>query len=328
MRKIFPWLYSKLEGWEGKVFPTIRLGSLEIITASTLTGVHLAVLKGIRLVLSLVLLYLFLSLVFSLFPETRAWDLEPILRGVLLTLLSTVVVIGLWQGGRGLFKIVAEKTEQWRGTSIRGVSIRNLEIFSEERMVALVQAGITALCYASLLFLTYAYLTIVFSLFEFSRTWADILLSYVLDPLTDALTSIVSYVPDLFFIAVIVFITRFVLKIIRSLFDQVSRRKVSFTGFYHEWAMPTYKIVRFLVIAFAVIVIFPYLPGSGSPAFQGVSVFLGILFSLGPHRQSRTSSREWCLPTCDRSGSVTGYGSRTQWVMSWDGISSSRESGR
>ncbi|MGB2960073.1 MAG: mechanosensitive ion channel family protein, partial [Bacteroidota bacterium] len=226
-------------------------------------------------------LYLFLSLVFSLFPETRAWDLEPILRGVLLTLLSTVVVIGLWQGGRGFFRIVAEKGEQWRGTYIRGVSIRNLEILSEERMVALVQAGITGLRYTMTLLIAYVYVTIVFSLFEFSRTWADTLLGYVLDPLTDALTSTVSYIPDLFFIAVIVFITRFLLKLIRSVFEQISRGKVAFPGFPLEWAMPTYQIVRFLVIAFAVIVIFPYLPGSGSPAFQGVSVFLGILFSLG-----------------------------------------------
>jgi len=281
MRKLFPWLYGKLESWEGKVFPTVRLGSLEIISASSLTAVHLALLKGVRLVLTLVLLYLYLSLVFSLFPETRAWELEPILRGVLLTLLSTVVAGGLWQGGRGLFGVAAEKVDRWRGTTIRGVTIRNLEIFSEERMVALVQTGITGLRYASVLLLAYAYITVVFSLFDFSRTWAGTLLSYVLDPLTDALTSIVSYIPDLFFIVVTIFITRFVLKIIRSLFEQVARGKVTFAGFHHDWAMPTYQIVRFLVIAFAVIVIFPHLPGSGSPAFQGVSVFLGVLFSLG-----------------------------------------------
>ena len=52
-------------------------------------------------------------------------------------------------------------------------------------------------------------------------------------------------------------------------------------GFYPEWADPTYKIVRFLVLAFSAIVIFPYLPGADSPIFQGVSVFLGVLFSLG-----------------------------------------------
>jgi small-conductance mechanosensitive channel len=201
--------------------------------------------------------------------------------GILLTLLSTVVAVGLWQGGRGLFRLAAEKAEQWRGTYIRGVSVRNLEILSEERMVALVQSGITGMRYASILFLAYVYITFVFSLFDFSRTWAATLLSYVLDPLTDTLTSIVSYLPDLFFVVVIVFITRFILKLIRSVFEQVARAKVTFAGFPHDWAMPTYQIVRFLVIAFAVIVIFPYLPGSGSPAFQGVSVFLGILFSLG-----------------------------------------------
>lgn len=93
--------------------------------------------------------------------------------------------------------------------------------------------------------------------------------------------AVVTYLPNLFFIAVIVFVTRFLIKVIHLVFSEVGRGTIAFPGFHNEWAEPTYKIVRFLVIAFAAIVIFPYLPGSDSPAFQGVSVFLGILFSLG-----------------------------------------------
>jgi len=58
-------------------------------------------------------------------------------------------------------------------------------------------------------------------------------------------------------------------------------RQIIFPGFRQEWIMPTYEIARFFVITFAVIMVFPYLPGSDSPAFKGVSVFLGILFTLG-----------------------------------------------
>ena len=65
------------------------------------------------------------------------------------------------------------------------------------------------------------------------------------------------------------------------LFDAVERGHVLWGGFEAEWAVPTYKIVRFLVIAFSVVVRFPYLPGGQSEAFKGVSIFVGVLFSLG-----------------------------------------------
>ena len=53
-----------------------------------------------------------------------------------------------------------------------------------------------------------------------------------------------------------------------------------FASFPAEWADPTNKIVRVLLIAFGLVVAFPYLPASDSPAFAGVSVFMGVLFSL------------------------------------------------
>jgi small-conductance mechanosensitive channel len=76
-------------------------------------------------------------------------------------------------------------------------------------------------------------------------------------------------------------ILRYVIKGIRFFFSALASGAISLPGFYQDWAIPTYKIVRFLVIAFGVVVIFPYLPGAKSPAFQGVSIFLGVLFSLG-----------------------------------------------
>jgi small-conductance mechanosensitive channel len=61
----------------------------------------------------------------------------------------------------------------------------------------------------------------------------------------------------------------------------VQAGRIRFSNFYPEWAQPTYKIVRVLIYAFAAVMIYPYLPGESSPAFKGISVFLGVLFSLG-----------------------------------------------
>ena len=63
--------------------------------------------------------------------------------------------------------------------------------------------------------------------------------------------------------------------------EEIRLGNLTIDGFYTDWANPTYQIVRILVFAFMLVVIFPYLPGSDSPVFQGVSVFLGFLFTFG-----------------------------------------------
>jgi small-conductance mechanosensitive channel len=100
-------------------------------------------------------------------------------------------------------------------------------------------------------------------------------------PLEKVWTATSSYLPNLVFIAIIIVITHFVNKFWRFFFAQIEKKTIVIPGFYPEWADATFKIVRFLTIAFAAVVAFPYLPGSDSPAFKGISVFLGVLLSLG-----------------------------------------------
>jgi small-conductance mechanosensitive channel len=72
-----------------------------------------------------------------------------------------------------------------------------------------------------------------------------------------------------------------VMKFLRLVAGEIERGKIRIRGFYPEWSQPTYKIVRFLLFAFTAVVIYPYLPGENSPAFKGVGIFIGVLFSLG-----------------------------------------------
>ena len=67
----------------------------------------------------------------------------------------------------------------------------------------------------------------------------------------------------------------------RYVAQQVKAGTVTFNGFYPDWALPTFNLARVLVVIFTLVIIFPLLPGSGSDAFQGVSVFIGLLLSLG-----------------------------------------------
>jgi small-conductance mechanosensitive channel len=74
---------------------------------------------------------------------------------------------------------------------------------------------------------------------------------------------------------------RYTLKGVRYLKDEIEREALKIPGFYPDLANPTFQIIRFLIFAFMLVVIFPFLPGSNSPVFQGVSVFLGVLFTFG-----------------------------------------------
>ena len=74
---------------------------------------------------------------------------------------------------------------------------------------------------------------------------------------------------------------KYVIRFVRYIFHEIEAEKLKISGFHADWAMPTYSIVKFLLYAFMFVLIFPYLPGSDSNIFKGVSVFIGVLFSLG-----------------------------------------------
>jgi small-conductance mechanosensitive channel len=91
----------------------------------------------------------------------------------------------------------------------------------------------------------------------------------------------VAAIPGIVFLAMLFAITRYLLKIIRLFFDAIAKGTVKLATFEAEWAWPTYRLIRLMVLALAVIVGYPYIPGSSSDAFKGVSLFLGVIFSLG-----------------------------------------------
>lgn len=129
--------------------------------------------------------------------------------------------------------------------------------------------------------LFYVYVPLVLSFFPWTADFSRRLTAYALTPFAVAWTAFVSYLPNVFYIAAIVIITRYLLKFVRAFFDAIAGGTIAFGGFQPEWAAPTYDIARVLVLAFAAVVVFPYLPGAQSDAFKGVSIFLGVLFSLG-----------------------------------------------
>jgi small-conductance mechanosensitive channel len=118
-------------------------------------------------------------------------------------------------------------------------------------------------------------------LFPRTKNIAESLLTTVYTAVASVGVSIVDYLPNLIILAVFFFIAKGVLRVITHFFSGIESKRIFISGFYPEWADPTQKIVRLFAIIFFIILAFPYLPGSDSPAFQGLSIFLGVLLSIG-----------------------------------------------
>ena len=143
-------------------------------------------------------------------------------------------------------------------------------------------AGLLRLIRTIVLFaLVYFYLNAVLGLFPWTRPVARTLIRFIINPLESLWLGFVAALPNLIFLVILWLVTSYLLKFFRAVFRAIELGRIRLEGFEADWATPTYKIVRFLVIAFAVVVAYPYIPGSDSLAFKGVSVFVGVLLSLG-----------------------------------------------
>lgn len=163
----------------------------------------------------------------------------------------------------------------------KGFNYNNIKILSPQKQQALAMQLYSFVKGIILVLIVYLSLPLLFSIFPATEAYTTTLLRWILTPAKSAVMGFVDFLPSLVTIIVIVVIFRYTIKVIKFFFEEIKKENIKIDGFYNDWAMPTFNIVRFLLLAFMVVIIFPYLPGSESPIFKGVSVFVGVLFSLG-----------------------------------------------
>jgi small-conductance mechanosensitive channel len=143
------------------------------------------------------------------------------------------------------------------------------------------RGALTALRVLLTLVVLYLTLNYVLELFPWTRPASRSLFDLVFDPLRVMGSALIRDIPDLIFLAVLFLLTRYLLKLVRLFFAGVEQGSIKVASIDSELAQPTHRIVRFLIIVFALVVAYPYIPGSESNAFKGISVLLGVVFSLG-----------------------------------------------
>ncbi|HBY60280.1 MAG TPA: mechanosensitive ion channel protein, partial [Solibacterales bacterium] len=162
-----------------------------------------------------------------------------------------------------------------------GIRFQRTELVSKENVVAILGAITTIVWVLYAVVLVDLYVPLALSFFPQTAPLAKQIWPYLLAPVYAAWAGIVEYVPNLLTMAVIVLFAFAANRVSQFLFREVAAGRIAWRGFHREWAKPTGNLVRGALLALTAVLVFPYLPGSKSPALQGVSIFIGVLLSLG-----------------------------------------------
>lgn len=195
-----------------------------------------------------------------------------------------LVIVGqylLFRLTNWLFRKLKVRILRLKDTKIKPVSIQGYELLDAQKQANLLVflAGIGRYILMGIqLVIT---VPLIFIIFPQTKGLAYRLLGYIWNPIRNIFVDIIDYIPNLFTIVVIWYAVKYLVRMVLYLAREIEAGRLKFNGFYPDWAMPTFHIVRFLLYAFMIAMIYPYLPGSKSGVFQGISVFVGLIVSLG-----------------------------------------------
>ena len=180
-----------------------------------------------------------------------------------------------------LFKKLKVRIQRLKDTKLKPFSIQDYELLDTQKQVNLLIFLSNLLRYIIMFLQLLMTVPLLFSIFPQTKSLAYQLFSYIWIPVKSIFTSVVEYIPNLFTIFVIWYAVKYLVRFVHYLANEVKSERLKIRGFYSDWAEPTFHIIRFLLYAFMIAMIYPYLPGSKSGVFQGISVFVGLIVSLG-----------------------------------------------
>jgi small-conductance mechanosensitive channel len=209
------------------------------------------------------------------------YGLRQKLLGVLYVI-GSMVVLGLliwatnWCYRRWRYRLLRKLLRRTQPLTIKDYEVLNLH-----RQGVVFLTGFNVLRYLIILMLLFFFVPMFFTAFPETKSFTYTFFGYFWNPFVSILQSVLGFLPNFFKIVVIVVCFRYLVKGIHYLMNEIGNGNLKINGFYADWASPTYIILRFLLYSFMLVMIWPLLPNSDSQVFQGVSVFIGIIVSLG-----------------------------------------------
>jgi small-conductance mechanosensitive channel len=204
-----------------------------------------------------------------------------LLRNSLYALGVTLVAAGLFLGFRKGFRSLDGLVVQRLKDRLKALEAQSSRFIRAQQVAKILRGVFRAIYFLLVVLILYFYLNFVLGLYPWTRPFAAWLFDLILTPLRSMGASVLASVPDLVFLVTLYYITRYILRMIRAFFDNIDSGVIHLKSFEREWAWPTFRILRVLVVIFALVVAYPYIPGSDSEAFKGISILLGLIVSIG-----------------------------------------------
>lgn len=206
---------------------------------------------------------------------------QSLIRGLIVTIIATILILILLFITQNIFTKIYQKLKVWGTTYIQPVRLGNFELIKANQLDNIIQF-IARICQIGIILgILLFYFPFVLSQFIWTQNLAHTFWNYLSSTWQSIWQTFINYLPNLLTIIFVILMAWFFLRLSKSLFQELKQESFTLPGFYPEWALPTYRLVTSGIIILAAIIVVPLLPGFNSPAFQGISVFLGLLFSLG-----------------------------------------------
>jgi small-conductance mechanosensitive channel len=211
----------------------------------------------------------------------KANSLWQTLKRIGLFVLVIVLQAALFYLTNYLFRKLRNKILLLKEKRLKPVVVQDYELLTVGRQEAILLFFARILKWATILLQLLFSIPMLFSIFPQTEAFAQTLFSYIFEPVKTIFRSMIDYIPNLFRIAVIYLCIHYIIKGIRFISHEIESGKLKINGFYPDWAPPTFNIIRFFLYIFMIAMIYQYLPGSQSDIFKGISVFVGLVVSLG-----------------------------------------------
>jgi small-conductance mechanosensitive channel len=206
---------------------------------------------------------------------------KALLRAGIEAAVATAVLVGFILLVRLAFRKLGGRVEAAAERLLSRARIQRLQLITPEGQARLVRWSGRAVRLLLVAVAVFAWLEVVLTRFPWTRDHADRSLRFVLGAVGSVLAEVVAFLPKLVYIALFALVGYGASRVNRAVFSAIQRGAIRLPGFYPEWARPTARLVGILIFALVAVAVFPYLPGSGSSAFQAIGIFLGAVISMG-----------------------------------------------